>query len=176
MVRHEHSIKRDQNPKSGFPKSEKLMFMAHYTIVNWGPHGIWLSNCSDDINNTIYDYVTQVAQKITNSSMKHFHEKNSLAGLTVKWHLLALNSSSINESGLNNETSENTLQILKNLKSGLDISQTPIVVIVTIYFIIISHISYKLVFPFLTIMFVVYHCLYAKIIKVNKLNWSRPFL
>ena len=39
-------------------KSGKLMFMANHTIVDWGPHGIWLSNCSDDINNTIYDYIT----------------------------------------------------------------------------------------------------------------------
>ena len=38
-------------------KSGKLMFMANHTIVDWGPHGIWLSNCSDDINNTIYDYI-----------------------------------------------------------------------------------------------------------------------
>ena len=45
------------------------MFVASYTIVDWGPHGIWLSNCSDDINSTICDYVTQVTWKITNSSM-----------------------------------------------------------------------------------------------------------
>ena len=37
------------------------MFMANHTIVNWGPHGIWLSNFSDDINSTMYDYATQVA-------------------------------------------------------------------------------------------------------------------
>ena len=24
-------------------KSGKLMFMANYTIVDWGPHGMWLS-------------------------------------------------------------------------------------------------------------------------------------
>ena len=30
-------------------KSGKLMFMANHTIVDWGPHGIRLSNCSDDI-------------------------------------------------------------------------------------------------------------------------------
>ena len=41
-------------------KSEKLMFVANYTIVDWGPHDIWLSNCSDYINSTICDYVTQV--------------------------------------------------------------------------------------------------------------------
>ena len=39
-------------------KSRKLMFMANHTIVDWGPHGMWLSNCSDNINNTIYDYRT----------------------------------------------------------------------------------------------------------------------
>ena len=110
------------------------MFMANHTIVNWGPHGIWLSNCSDDINSTIYDYVTQVTQKITNSSMKHFHEKDSLADLTANSQLFTLQLSSINKLGLNNETSENFLQILKNLKLGLGISQRPIVVILTISF------------------------------------------
>ena len=40
-------------------KSENLMFMANHTFVDWGPHGIWLSNCSNDINSTICDYVTQ---------------------------------------------------------------------------------------------------------------------
>ena len=40
-------------------KSKKLMFVANHTIVDWRPHGMWLSNCSDDINKTIYDYVTQ---------------------------------------------------------------------------------------------------------------------
>ena len=39
-------------------KSRKLMFMVNHTIVDWGPHGMWLSNCSDDINNTVYDYIT----------------------------------------------------------------------------------------------------------------------
>ena len=42
-------------------KSGKLMFVANYTIVDWGPHGMWLSNCSDDINSTVCDYATQVA-------------------------------------------------------------------------------------------------------------------
>ena len=31
-------------------KLGKLMFMANHTVVYWGPHGMWLSNCSDDIN------------------------------------------------------------------------------------------------------------------------------
>ena len=31
------------------PKSGKLMFVANHTIVDWGPHGMWLSNCSDDV-------------------------------------------------------------------------------------------------------------------------------
>ena len=45
------------------------MFVANYIIVDWGPYGMWLSNCSDDINSTMCDYVTQVTWKITNSSM-----------------------------------------------------------------------------------------------------------
>ena len=36
------------------------MLMANHTLINWGPHGMWLSNCSDDINKTMYDYATQV--------------------------------------------------------------------------------------------------------------------
>ena len=37
------------------------MFMANYTIVDWRPHDMWVSNFSDDINNTMCDYATQVA-------------------------------------------------------------------------------------------------------------------
>ena len=120
--------------------------MANYTIVVWGPHGMWVSSCSDDIDSTMCDYATQVAQKITNSSMKHFHEKDSLAGLRVKYHLLALKSSLINRLGLNNGTSGNLLQAPKNLGLRLDISQVPIIIIVIISFPIINHISYKPVF------------------------------
>ena len=32
-------------------KSRKLMLVANHVIVDWGPHGMWLSDCSDDINN-----------------------------------------------------------------------------------------------------------------------------
>ena len=34
-------------------KSGKLMFVANHTIVDWGPRGMWLSNCSDDINSIV---------------------------------------------------------------------------------------------------------------------------
>ena len=40
-------------------KSGKL-FVANYTIVDWGPYDMWVSNCSDDINSTICYYVTQL--------------------------------------------------------------------------------------------------------------------
>ena len=36
-------------------KSRKSMFMANHTVVDWGPHGMWLSDCLDDINNTVCD-------------------------------------------------------------------------------------------------------------------------
>ena len=91
------------------------MFVANYTIVDRGPYGMWLSNCSDDINGTMCDYVTQVTWKITNRSMDTSMTTDSLAGLTAEWHLLALKSSSIKKLGLNNGTSGNLLQILKNL-------------------------------------------------------------
>ena len=57
------------------------MFVANYTIVDWEPYGMWLSNFSDDINNTMCDSVTQVTWKITNSSMEHFHDKGLLGWL-----------------------------------------------------------------------------------------------
>ena len=42
-------------------KSGKLTFVANHTVVDWGAHGMWLSNCSDDINSTVCDYATQIA-------------------------------------------------------------------------------------------------------------------
>ena len=75
--------------------------------------------------------------------------KDSLAGLIAEWHLLALKLSSINELGLTNGTPGNLLQVLKNLELGLDISQGPVVVIVTISFAIINHILYRPVSHFL---------------------------
>ena len=61
-------------------KSGKLMFVANYTIVDWGPHGIRLSDCSDDINSTVCGYTTQVTWKTTNTTMKHYHDKGLLGG------------------------------------------------------------------------------------------------
>ena len=58
--------------------SGKLMFMANHTIVDWRPHGMWLSNCSDDSNRTVYDYVTQTAWKVTNTTMEHYHDRGLL--------------------------------------------------------------------------------------------------
>ena len=57
------------------------MFMANHTIVDWGPHGIWLSNCSNDTNNTVCDYVTQITQKVTNTTMEHYHDRGLLGWL-----------------------------------------------------------------------------------------------
>ena len=36
-------------------KSRKSMFVSNHTIVDWGPNGMWLSDCSEDINNTVCD-------------------------------------------------------------------------------------------------------------------------
>ena len=59
------------------------MFMANYTIVDWGPHDMWVSNCSDDVNSTVCDYATQVAWKINDTMIEHYHAKDFLGGLTV---------------------------------------------------------------------------------------------
>ena len=57
------------------------MFVANYNIVNWGPHGMWLSDCSDDINSNVCDYITQVTWKTTNTMMEHYHDKGLLGWL-----------------------------------------------------------------------------------------------
>ena len=62
-------------------KSGKLMFVANYTIVDWGPHSMWFSDCSDNINSTICNYATQVSWKITNTMMEHYHDKGLLGWL-----------------------------------------------------------------------------------------------
>ena len=33
-------------------KSGKLIPVASHTVVDWGPHDMWLSNCSEGINST----------------------------------------------------------------------------------------------------------------------------
>ena len=66
--------------------------------------------------------------------------KDSSAGLMVEWHpLLFLESSSVNRVGRNKGTFG--LRAPKNLELGPDISQGPVVVIVTVS--IISHILYR---------------------------------
>ena len=125
------------------------MFVANYTIVDWGPHGMWLSNCSDDINSTVCDYATEVAQKVTNTMMEHYHDQGFLGWLHGGMAPPTLESSLISRLGLNNGTSGNLPQAPKNLELGMDILRGPVIVIVTITFVIIIHISYKLVFPFL---------------------------
>ena len=42
---------------------------------------MWLSNFSDDINSTMCDYVTQVAWKVTKTTMEHFRDKGLLGWL-----------------------------------------------------------------------------------------------
>ena len=62
-------------------KSGKLMFVANYTIVDWGPHGMWFSNCSEEDNSTVCDYVAQVTWKVTDTAMEHYHNKGLLGWL-----------------------------------------------------------------------------------------------
>ena len=64
-------------------KSGKLMFVANHTVVDWGPHGMWLSDYSDDTNSTMCDSATQVAQ-VTNTTMEYYHDKGLLGGLMME--------------------------------------------------------------------------------------------
>ena len=76
--------------------------------------------------------------------MKYYHDKGLLGWLEgAMAPLLLFESFSINKLGLNNGTFGNLLQTQKNLELGPDISQRPVVVLVTISFAIISHILYR---------------------------------
>ena len=124
------------------------MFMAKHTIVDGGPHGMWLSNCSDDINSTVCDCAIQVAWKVANTTVEHYHDEG-LRGWLDGGMAPPRPRIVLDRLGLNNGTSRNLLRALKNLGLGLDISQRPVIVNISLYFIIICHISYKLVLPFL---------------------------
>ena len=81
--------------------------------------------------------------------MEHYHDKGLLGWLDREMAPPCPQIILINRLGLNNGTSRNLLQTPKNLELRLDVSWRPAVVIVTIPFVIIFHISYKLVSPFL---------------------------
>ena len=57
------------------------MFVANHTIVDWGTHGMWLSNCSEEVNSIVCDYVMQVTWKVTDTTMEHYHDKGLLRWL-----------------------------------------------------------------------------------------------
>ena len=42
---------------------------------------MWLSNCSEDVNSCVCDYATQVAWKINDTTMEHYHDKGLLGWL-----------------------------------------------------------------------------------------------
>ena len=84
-------------------KSGKLMFVANQTILDWGHHGMWLSNCSQDINITVCDYATQLAWKINDTTMEHYHDKGLLgwldSGLAPPHSRIVLDKQSGSEQG-----------------------------------------------------------------------------
>ena len=57
------------------------MFVAIHIIVDWGPHGMWFSNCSEEVNSMVCDYVTQVTWNVTDTMMKHCLGKGLLGWL-----------------------------------------------------------------------------------------------
>ena len=125
------------------------MFVANYTIVDSGPHGMWLSNCSDDVNSLCVIMLLKWHRRLLRLQWSITMTEDLLDGLTVEWTPLVLESSLINKLGLNNGTSGNLLQALRNLGLGLDISQGPVVAMAIISFAMINHILYKPVFHFL---------------------------
>ena len=123
------------------------MFVANHTIVDWGTHGMWLSNCSEEVNSIVCDYVMQVTWKVTDTTMEHYHDKGLLrwldSGLAPPRPSIVLDKQSGPEQWDTWKLAASTEEL------GLDISQGPVVVIVTISFAIISHILYRPVSHFL---------------------------
>ena len=125
------------------------MFVANYTIVDWGPHGMWLSNCSDDINSTVCDYATEVTQKVTNTMMEHYHDKGLLGWLDDE--MAPLHPQIV----LNKRIGPEQWDIWKLAASTEELGTWTGYFMGTscshsnYSFVIIIHISYKLVFPFL---------------------------
>ena len=94
-------------------KSGKLMFVANYTIVDWDP-----MVCSYLTVQMILIalYVIMLLKQYGRLPILRWNvTKDFLAGLTVEWHPLALESSSINGLDLNNETFGSLPQAPKNL-------------------------------------------------------------
>ena len=57
------------------------MFVANHIILDWGPHGMWFSNCSEEVNSVVCDYVMQVTWKVTDTTMEHYHDRGLLQWL-----------------------------------------------------------------------------------------------
>ena len=136
--------------------------MANHTIVDWGPHGIWLSNCSNDIKNTVYDYVTQITYKVTNTTMEHYHDRRLLGWLgcgmapprpqIVLDKQIGLKQWDIWKLAASTEELGTWTRHFSFFFFGLDISQGPIIAIAIISFAIINHILYKPMFHFLLLL------------------------
>ena len=122
------------------------MFVANHMTVDWGPHGTWLSNCSD-VNSTVCDYTAQAAWKVNDTAMEHYHDKGLLgrldSGLAPPSPRIVLDKQSGPEQWDIWKLAASTEEL------GPDISQGPVVVIETISFAIISHILYRPVSHFL---------------------------
>ena len=120
---------------------------ANHTIVDWGPHGMWLSNCSEEVNSTVCDYVTQVTWKVTDTTMEHYYDIGLLVwldrGLAPSCPKIVLDKQSGPEQWDIWKLAASTEEL------GPDISQGPVVVIETISFAIISHILHRPAFHFL---------------------------
>ena len=116
------------------------MFVASHTTVDWGPHGMWRSNCSEQVNSMVCDYVTQVTRKVTDTTMERYHDIGLFGwldgGLAPPCPRIVLDK----QNGAEQWTFGHLLRALNNLELGPDISQGPVMVIVTISFAIINHI------------------------------------
>ena len=112
------------------------MFAANHTIVDWGP-----MVCGYLIAQMILTTLSEI-WKVTDTRMEYYHDIGLLGWLDLGLAHLILGSSSINsgpEQGDIWKVAVNT----KILELGPDISQRPVMVIVTISFAIIGHILYR---------------------------------
>ncbi|XP_027465208.1 endogenous retrovirus group K member 18 Env polyprotein-like isoform X1 [Zalophus californianus] len=72
----------------------KILMLNNRMVADWGPHGKFLNNCSEDVNSTICDYITNIRWNHTDhGTYTHHHTKGLMTwhegGLAPPWpHLV----------------------------------------------------------------------------------------
>lgn len=53
--------------------NDKLINLGNFTLVDLGPHGKFLNNCTDDVKTTVCDYMTDEIWNSADTTIHHHH-------------------------------------------------------------------------------------------------------